>query len=88
MIEIFVVLCACSPVRDPDDTAHVLGGSRVEQPQTENRIGLMRQAQREPGMLLLQRRLLLLDERVVTGQRDDGSVCFLKSYQPLVTSRK
>jgi hypothetical protein len=67
-------------MRNSDDAAHVLCGACVEQPQAEHRIGIVCQAQSKPRVLLLQRRLLLLDERVVGCQGDDGRVCFLKLY--------
>lgn len=60
-----MILGVCFPVRDPDDTAHIFGGPRIEESQTENRIRLVRQAQREPSVLLLQPCLLLSDERIV-----------------------
>lgn len=77
MVEILVILCVDSPVGDPDNTAHVLCGTRVKQPQTEYRVGFVRQTQGEPGMLFLQRRLLFLDKRVVSCESNDRSVCFL-----------
>ena len=70
-------------MRDSDDTAYVLCGACVEQSQAEHRIRFMRQAECEPRMLLLQRGLLLLDERVVSCQGDDGSVGFLVSHHQL-----
>jgi hypothetical protein len=84
MVQVLMVLGAGVPVRDPDDAAHVLCGARVEQPQAEHRVGLVRETQRGPGVLLLQRRFMLLDERVVGCQGDDGGVCCLESYQPLL----
>lgn len=59
---------------NPDDTAHVPCRARVEGAQTEQRVGVVREREDEPRVLALEGRLLVVDERGVGGEGEEGGM--------------